>query len=250
MSVIKYILKENKGLDVPKYFLFGTIYQLFKRVIRRTISHRIFNGKEIYLYPDCTVSSMFAYTSIPDKEEIEILREMIKLKKNTVFLDIGANIGSYSVCVMDICDGIIAFEPHPFTSKRCKMNFLLNDMSENCVKQLALSNQIGYINFSDNGSSSTTNKIIKEGGIEVEMTTLDKFFESSSYSQKNFVIKMDVEGFEKEVLEGGKNFFQNSNIEGIIFECFSQAEVFEILNSYGFNDIKQLSQNNFIAKKR
>ena len=81
----------------------------------------------------------------------------------TVFLDIGANIGSYSVSMMDICDEVIAFEPHPYTSKRCKMNYLLNDVPESNIKQLALSNEVGKIHFSDYGGSSTVNHIVESG---------------------------------------------------------------------------------------
>ncbi len=200
LRVLKYIIKKNKGLNIVKYLFIGVVFQFFKRVTNSIISKKMFNGKQLFLYPNCNVSSMYAYTDIPDKQEIEILREL--LKSGGVFLDIGANIGSYSVSMMDICDEIIAFEPHPYTSKRCKMNFLLNGVSEDCVKQLALSDSVGTINFSDYGGSSTVNHIVKDNsGIEVEVNTLDKFIIDNKFSkEKKYVLKIDVEGFEEEVL--------------------------------------------------
>ena len=167
------------------------------------------------------------------------------------FLDIGANIGSYSVSMMDICEEIIAFEPHPYTAQRCKMNFLLNGVSESKVKQLALSDIVGTINFSDYGGSSTNNRIVNdESGIEVEVSTLDKFISDNDFSKdKEYIIKVDVEGFEKQVFIGGKYFLTNYNIKGIVFECFSQDDVFEILKSYGYQYIKQISENNYVATK-
>jgi FkbM family methyltransferase len=196
---------------------------------------------------------MYAYTDIPEELEIKILRDTVKNKEagKFVFLDIGANIGSYSVSMMDICDEIIAFEPHPFTAKRCKMNFLLNNFNELNVKQLALSDEVGKIHFSDYGGSSTVNHILSDNsGIEVEVTTLDKFVIDNNFSiDKDYIIKVDVEGFEEQVFKGGKNFLTNYNINAVVFECFSKDNVFQVLKTCGFDNIKQLSKNNYCASK-
>ena len=239
-----------------KYLFIGIVFQIFKRISKKIISKTIFNEKNIFLYPNCNVSSMYAYTDIPDREEILLLREFAKQNNyqkscKTIFLDIGANIGSYSISMIDVCDMVIAFEPHPYTSKRCKMNFLLNDLDETFVKQLALSDSIGSVHFTDYGGSSTVNHIIRtEDGIEVEATTLDKFIVDNNFVKNDrYIIKIDVEGFEEQVLKGGRNFFTQYNIQAIIFECFSQNSVFEILKSYGFTEIKKLSENNYCATK-
>jgi len=254
LDVLKYIWSRNRGLDKIKYLLIGTLFQIFKRLTKSIISRTIFNGKKIFLYPNCNVSSMYAYTDIPEEIEIKLLRDTVKKiggGGECVFLDIGANIGSYSVSMMDICDEIIAFEPHPFTAKRCKMNFLLNNYNELNVKQLALSDEVGKIHFSDYGGSSTVNHIVSDNsGIEVEVTTLDKFVIDNNFSSdKNYIIKVDVEGFEEQVFKGGKNFLTNYNINTVVFECFSKDNVFEVLKTYGFDNIKQLSENNYCATK-
>lgn len=250
-SVIKYIFKKNSGFDIGKYLLFGILFQLFKRATNSVVSKQIFNGKSIFMYPKCNVSSMYAYTSIPDRSEILLLRELIKNSSSeSVFLDIGANIGSYSVSLMDICQNIVAFEPHPYTASRCKMNFLLNSCSEKSVLQLALSNEVGTIHFSDYGGSSTINHIEKNGAIEVEVSTLDRFVIDFNYSkERSYILKVDVEGFEKEVFEGGKDFLTNYDIRGIVFECFSKDDVFDVLKSYGYKNIEKLSENNYFATK-
>ena len=193
---------------------------------------------------------MYTYTDIPDKAEIMLLRKLAK--EGCVFLDIGANIGSYSVSMMDLCDEIIAFEPHPYTARRCKMNFLLNDFSENSVKQLALSNEEGNIYFSDYGGSSTINHIVEDqkNGIEVKVTTLDKFIDENNFmADEKYIIKVDVEGFEKQVFEGGKKFLTSYDIKGIVFECFGNRDVFDLLKSYGYKKIVELSIGNYCATK-
>jgi FkbM family methyltransferase len=253
LNILRYIWNKNIGLNKLKYLFLGIAFQIFKRLTKSVISKEIFNGKKIFLYPNCNVSSMYAYTDIPDRGEIQLLRDIIVKKegKKIVFLDIGANIGSYSISMMEICDEVVAFEPHPYTAKRCKMNFLLNNFPENNVKQLALSNKVGKIHFSDYGGSSTINHILENrNGIEVEVSTLDNFIKDNNYTQdNNYIIKVDVEGFEKQVFEGGKKFLTSYDIKGIIFECFSQDEVFKVLKSYGYKNIEKISENNYFATK-
>ena len=253
IKVLEYIWNTNIGFSKVKYLVFGALFQVFKRVTKSVVSKIIFNGKQIFMYPNCNVSSMYAYTDIPDRREILLLRGLANDKAGigrTVFMDIGANVGTYSISMMDVCDVVVAFEPHPFTSKRCKMNFLLNNISETYVKQLALSNTTGRISFSDYGGSSTVNHIVSNGGIDVEVTTLDEFIKKDSLGvDDSYILKVDVEGFEQQVFEGGKNFLSNYHIQGIIFECFSQGEVFETLRSYGFASIEKISENNYFATK-
>ncbi len=135
-KVLGFIYHNNKPWAVPYYILKGVIFQLFKRITNRVFSKRLFNGKEIFIFPKCVISSFLVYSHIPDHLEINLLRELAN--EDTVFLDIGANIGSYSIMLMDVVGEIHAFEPHPVTASRCKMNFLLNGYPAQTVHQLAL----------------------------------------------------------------------------------------------------------------
>lgn len=249
IEVFKYVWSENRGLGKFIYLFKGVCFQLFKRITARTISQKIFNGQQIFLFPKCNVSSSFAYTKIPDRSEILLLRSLVN--ENTVFLDIGANVGSYSVCLSDICSEIYAFEPHPFTSKRCKMNFLLNNIDESRVILLALSDINGNVYFSDNGSSSTVNCIVPvNSGLEVNSMRLDDFVESKSFPDgSEFLLKVDVEGFEKKLFRGAERFLKTAKIQGIIFESFQSEEVISMLKDIGFNSFKQISRNNFFATR-
>ena len=78
LSILKYIWNKNIGLNKLKYLFVGVMFQIFKRLTKSIISKEIFNGKKLFLYPNCNVSSMYAYTEIPDKQEIDILRDIVK----------------------------------------------------------------------------------------------------------------------------------------------------------------------------
>lgn len=193
---------------------------------------------------------MFFYTDIPDKQEVIILRKNSNDK--TVLIDIGANIGSYSIFLMDKVKNILAFEPHPFTNSRCKMNFILNKYNEKNVIQLAVSDVNKKVNFSDYGGSSSINSITEaKNGMKIDSVTLDKFVSVAKLSKSDdYIMKIDVEGFEYKVLTGAKNFINDYNVKGILFESFGSKknDIYKLLYKNGFN-IKQISANNHYASK-
>ena len=84
-GILKYIVKNNSGLAILKYLMFGFLFQIFKRIIKSIISREIFNGKRLFMYPNCNVASMYAYSDIPDKDEIEILRDLVKMEGGCIY---------------------------------------------------------------------------------------------------------------------------------------------------------------------
>jgi len=249
-NIIKYIFENNPLIKTPFYIIKAVSFQIFKRITKSIVSMKLFNGKQIFLYPDSNVSSMFAYTSIPDKKEIEILRQYST--PNTVFLDVGANIGSYSTLLMDKVKNIYAFEPHPLTAKQCKMNFLLNNYDEKQVIQLALNDTCGEVYFTDNKTQTSINKISHESRdcFKVTSDTLDTFANKHLDKDSNYIVKIDTEGFEYNVLKGGETFFKEYNVDCIVFECFGgpDSSVFKMFQNYGYKTLK-IDSNNYYARK-
>lgn len=250
-NVSKYIIDSNEIWRVPFVFVYSFIFHFFVTFLGFTIKKKLFNGKQILLFPSCNVSSMLIYTKLPDKDEIMLLRNLAD--KKTTFFDIGANVGFYSIALSDKVGDIIAFEPHPFSASRCKKNFAINNLDENNVKEIALSSQSGKIFFSDYGSSSTVNKIVErsENTIEVQAMTLDDFVSSNNFSKNTkYLLKIDVEGFESEVFKGAQNFLNDHVITAIVFECFDQQKkpVLAMLEKCGFK-VEKLSTNNYYAIK-
>ncbi len=249
-KIAKYIFSNNPLVKVPFYLIKAFNYQIFKRITKKIISIRLFNGRKIFLYPDSNVSSMFVYTDVPDKKEIDLLRGLAT--PDSIFLDIGANIGSYSVLMMDRVKNIYAFEPHPLVAKQCRMNFLLNDYDERQVVQLALSDVAGESYFTDNKKQTSINRISNDsnGCIKVTTDTLDNFAEQYLDKRYNYIVKIDTEGFEENVLRGGINFFRNYDVKCIAFECFSEPEgnVFKLLKEFGYEVIK-IDDDNFYARR-
>lgn len=251
LRVIKYIFQHNPWYLLPKRFVQAIFYQAYKRTFKGIFSKTLFNGKQILLFPHNPISSAFVYTAIPDKNEILALRALAD--PNTIFLDIGANIGAYSVLLMDKVKSVYAFEAHPLTADYCQMNFLLNGVNGAQVIPMAVSEDLEPKYFTDYRNADPINRQVysKEEGISVPAITLDEFAKAKKFtSQDNFILKIDVEGFEHEVFKGAKHFLENFKIKAIIFETFSSKnnEIVMLLRQLGY-EIQAISAHNLLAKR-
>lgn len=241
--ILKFILLANKPYRVVPVLIRSFLYILFCRVWNKRVISQPVDQEEVLVFPDCHITSQYIYSDFPDKREIQELR---KYSSGTaVFLDIGANVGTYSVLMKNHSKDIIAFEPHPLSNKRCKLNFLNSGIPIKNVFDIGLSNKEGGAFFTDLGGSSPENKISETSeGIPIKLRTIDSFLSELGVTSE-FVIKIDVEGHEKEVFEGAINTL--SKTRAIIFEHFSSDKsIVDLLADHGFK-VQKLSKNNYLA---
>lgn len=146
------------------------------------------------------------------KEEIRLRKEFYSsfLNKNDLCFDIGANTGNRIGPLLHAGAKVVAVEPQ---EECCKfLNFKFGQQIEivkkgvgesNGIKDFYVSNSSKLSSFSTNWIKSVKNERFKnyswDKTIKVEMTTLDSLIEE--YDLPKF-IKIDVEGFEPEVLKG------------------------------------------------
>lgn len=118
------------------------------------------------------------------------------LRPGDLFLDVGANIGVYSVYAAECGAEVIAVEPVPHNAKRVRENLDLNGYAGEVVQQ-ALSDRPGSVRIT--ADEDSYNHLVDEGGIEVTATTLDELL-----GNRSAVAKIDVEGAEELVLAGAR----------------------------------------------
>lgn len=130
---------------------------------------------------------------------------MRMLRADDVVLEVGANIGYYALLEARLCARIYAVEPHPENFRRLNENLVLNGYANVETSNLAFGSTGGTIPMRCSGLSnwhSCRGATAGEGDtIEVACTRIDDFI--ASRLQPSF-IKMDVEGFELEVLRGAE----------------------------------------------
>lgn len=141
-------------------------------------------------------------------------------------LDIGANIGYTTLNMLKHDDEVkvMAFEPDPRSLDLLYQNIELNRMEDRIeIFDSALSNEIGNksINLSTkpNLTSFCETKSIS-GTRDVSIDTIDNLFKDKDILPS--FIKMDVEGYEVEILQGGMETFKRADKVKILLETHQQ----------------------------
>lgn len=166
------------------------------------------------------------YTGLHEFNEMGFLLHFLRAKDT--FFDVGANVGSYTLLASGVCSSnTIAFEPVPSTFNILAQNIILNKLS-NLVKleNAGVGKEMGKLEFVAN--EDTTNRVASEKDlhkISVDIVKLDDYCSSNP-----ILIKIDVEGYETEVLNGGSNMLNNVNLKAIVIELNGSGE------RYGYND--------------
>jgi FkbM family methyltransferase len=154
------------------------------------------------------------------------------LKKGDVFIDIGSNIGLISIVASDIVTNIglvCAFEPHPTIFKVLQKNINLNNLENIHCFNYGLgdvnSEMMLYPNIDiNNGASSLIKSNSITEGIKVNVRRLDNFIVENKIPNPSFV-KIDVEGFEFEVLKGMQSLLNSDNPPILIVEYSIERNV-------------------------
>jgi len=186
------------------------------------------------------IGTTIAIDGVYEIRELDLIKDfLVEYHPNALkgsCLDIGANIGNHTVYFSKLFNKVLSFEPNPHPFKLLKVN---TENYENIfISNFGLSNSRHSATFftskSNIGGSGLHGESVDE--IQVQLETLDEL----NLNKENIsFIKIDVEGHELQVLDGGSNFFkEHSPI--VAFEQhsheFFQGEslVINKLKSFGY----------------
>lgn len=166
-----------------------------------------------------------------------------------IFIDVGAFVGFFSVFTNSIRKNVkyIAFEPQIDSFKLLKKNFLINNIDDYHLFNLALSDRKYKSKLYGFGQGAS---LIKNwGGITnytkpINVDMLDNFYHLITKKDSKIFLKIDAEGREYQILMGGKKFL-NHNVKIIIFFENSVSRNFEDKNPYFLKIYKLLIENSF-----
>lgn len=184
------------------------------------------------LYPSYIVnnehrsSEFFIKSGVPEKHLIEWSKQFVN--KDSVFIDAGAHMGTYTINLAPNCKQVYAFEPQEFTFYQLCGNVSLNNLRNVKCHNYALGTQeesgvtkeLNIISYDGGGSTLEHNTIDvrDENIIRTENVTL-KSIDDFNIFDVSF-IKIDVEGHELEVIKGAKNTIETYKPH-ILFECWN-----------------------------
>jgi len=137
------------------------------------------------------------------------------LRPGTIFFDIGANFGYYSILATRLGAEAVAFEPDPENLKEFVQHIKLNGLDNKVrLERMAVFSRTGEILLDRAGGETPHGNAhvrasdeLKPGATAVPCTSLDDFIASNPAPT---LVKMDVEGAESEVLKGAERLFQTA----------------------------------------
>ncbi len=178
---------------------------------------------KIYYYADKQTGTKL-YFSRNETKEIKFIKN--KIENNSWFVDIGSNIGLYSLNISNINTKYkkvktFSIEPNPIIFERLKKNYQLlvshNKFVKNnfLLKNCAIGDSQSYGKI-DKKVDHANVKIIKNKKININKKFIKIKITKLSYLLKKYkiknisCIKIDTEGYEFKII---KNFFKKDNIK-------------------------------------
>lgn len=205
-------------------------------------------GGDVRVYINELIGRTVYFLGDLDKRLTWISNKLIK--KGDTVLDIGANVGIMSLLFSKnagINGRVIAFEPHPRIYNDLDAAIKKNQTSNITAYQLGLGSVPGEFVLNVPHSNLGLGSLIRSSTENcdqyiVQVETLDKIIDDSKIKKIDFM-KIDVEGFEYNVLKGAHNTLEKTQPKVIVFELNNFAgkvkdhKVIKLLSQYDYKFI-------------
>jgi FkbM family methyltransferase len=163
------------------------------------------HGPMLHLVGDCYIGRSLCFYGEYSREEMLLFQQL--LKPGDIVVEAGANIGALTLGLAQAvgpAGKVAAFEPQPFLHRLLSANMLLNGLWNVDALQIALGREAGTLNVQNIDYTRESNfgniQLQRSGGQPVQVQRLD------SYGLVRLdLLKIDVEGMEKDVLLGAQD---------------------------------------------
>lgn len=225
--------QEHKLQSISKFI--G--WQFYKRVTNKAVDIELVDNVKLRCHPDSYSAASVLYCGLYDYNEMNFLLRY--LRPSDSFLDIGANIGVYTILAASkIKQGSIhSFEVLPKNYQRLLENIELNHFSQIKPYQIAISDRPGKVslNLVDGDSMAFISENSAEKSFSVEANTIDNLLATENTDSLTLA-KIDIEGAELLALKGASKLLKSKRPKVWIMEINSTISNF----SHGKDDVVSL----------
>jgi FkbM family methyltransferase len=222
------------------------IWQLYARLFNPSYIHQFTPKVKLIIKKGMTGATGNLYCGLHEFNDMGFLLHF--LRKEDFFWDIGANVGSYTLLAAGHVEAkTLAFEPLPNTFTALMKNIKLNNLESKVnAYNCAIGKNVGKLKFTQ--GLDTMNHVAAENEqnvVEVDVKSLDGL---ATESNSPALIKIDVEGFETEVIKGGGRILKDKKLKAIIIELngsgtrygYDEKEIHDKLIEIGYKPYKYL----------
>ncbi len=192
-------------------------WQLASRLLPFPVALPFVDGLRLFVERGMTGATGNYYCGLHEAEDMAFVLHF--MRPGDTFYDIGANVGSYSLLAAAAgVRRVVGFEPSTVTSAKYQRNIDLNGLNDSIsFHRVALGGDDGELAFTM--GADTTNHVVADGEVAqaTEVVPVRRFDEYFAGGQPSF-IKIDVEGFEAQVLAGAGNGLRDPALMGLLIE--------------------------------
>lgn len=215
-----------------------------------SVSHVKIHGHEMLVLENEDVGRQIVTLGVYEENDACYL--LSNIKSNAVCFDVGANVGYYTLLMAkNAPEGSVhAFEPVPLNHHLLSASMLINGYENISINRMALGASDGVIEFSQSSDGAYSSiydvgRKREKKKISVPITTIDHYVEKNKIRRID-VMKVDVEGAEKMVLDCAKNIMSNREMRPtlVMLELFDQNfkpyntsvdDVIGLMKCYGYS---------------
>lgn len=209
-------------------------WQVGSRLLKNSIIIPWMENSILVVDPGMTGATGNIYCGLHEFYDMGFLLHF--LRKGDKFADIGANVGTYTILASFVVGAETqAFEPLPATYAKLLRNVAINKLSGShghvTANMVACGKENGTVNFT--ADLDTMNQVVSEDfqgkTVLVPVMRLDELLAEFNAA----LWKIDVEGYEEQVIDGALERLSNSELKAVILETETPA-IIKILQENGF----------------
>lgn len=225
--IINHPLTKNQKITALLRFF---RWQLGSRLLKSPVLFPFVNDTQLITHKGVHSASGNYYVGLMSFEEMSFLLHF--LREDDVFVDVGSNVGAFSVLASGVCGArSFAFEPAKASYDWMIKNLKLNDLDSSVVAyQCAVGARVDVIQFVEN-QDSVINHVLEPGEtpistVDVNVVSLDNVLSE----QQPSLMKIDVEGFETMVFDGASQLLHQNTLQALVVEIKGHGA------RYGFDE--------------
>jgi len=215
------LTRKHKLKTIFRFFRWG-----IKNKFYQSFDYKYLGNTKLRIKKGSTSAELQYYCGLYDFVEMGFLLHF--LRKDDIFIDVGANVGVYSLLASGyIGSTTYAFEPIPSTFQNLNENIKINNLQTNTkLFNIGISSQKGTLIFSNN--LDAVNHVLNDENnikeyIEIPVDTLDNILSEVNPT----LLKIDVEGYETMVIKGAINTLKKQSLKAIIIELNGLSELYK-----------------------